>query len=66
MGTRFYNSETETWEPFIVGTLASGTAIVEHGDDPNYPRPEGYAFVRWYGSVEPLNAEEHDEWVETT
>ena len=35
-------------------------AVVEHGDDANYPRPDSITVVYWLGTVEPLNAIEDD------
>ena len=46
--------------------LAQILARVNHGADANVPRPEGYAAVQWYGSVEPVNALNMDEWIEET
>ena len=34
--------------------------VVPHGDDANYPRPEGVTVVYWLGTVEPVNAVEED------
>lgn len=34
--------------------------VVPHGDDPNYPRPEGVTVAYWLGTVEPVNAIEED------
>ena len=36
-----------------------------HEADPDVERPEGHVNVRWIGSVEPNNAEEYDEWINT-
>lgn len=38
---------------------ASSIVVAEHGDDPDYPRPEGRV-VYWLGSVEPNNALNED------
>lgn len=33
----------------------SGVGVAVHGLDPDFPRPEGYDVVIWFGFVEPLN-----------
>jgi hypothetical protein len=53
------------------GTAAEGNderitdslIVVRHGDDPNVPAPLAAARY-WIGSVEPLNAEDGDMWLE--
>lgn len=53
------------------GTAAEGNdaridgsmIVVRHGVNPNYPKPSGAARY-WIGSVEPLNAEDGDMWLE--
>lgn len=34
---------------------APGVVIVEHGSDPDYPRPTGAVVAYWHGSVQPNN-----------
>lgn len=45
-------------------SATSGDAIVviPHGDDPNYPRPDGVLVGYWLGTVEPMNAVNDDLW----
>lgn len=46
------------------GSSPAGESIivVEHGEDANYPRPEGVTVVYWLGTVEPANSVEEDLW----
>ncbi|MEX0668128.1 MAG: hypothetical protein WD061_00090 [Candidatus Saccharimonadales bacterium] len=44
--------------------IGATLARVNHGTDPSVPRPIGYAAVQWYGSVEPNNWVNGDEWIE--
>ena len=43
-------------------TSTMGVAV--HGSNANFARPVGYAVVQWEGDVEPLNAIDHDVWLE--
>jgi hypothetical protein len=44
---------------------AEGVVVVDHGANGSVARPSAAA-VRWRGSVEPLNAIDNDEWLETS
>lgn len=43
--------------------IAGNMVVVAHGDDPSFPAPPAAARY-WIGSVEPLNAEDGDMWLE--
>ena len=47
----------------ITVTTENAIGAVNHGTDPDVPRPPGYARVEWTGTVEPLNATEDDKWI---
>lgn len=42
-------------------TTVSGIAVVEHGDDPDVPRPLALV-VWWVGAATPSNAVDYDDW----
>ena len=44
-------------------SIVNGKYIVEHGTDPNFPRPVGAKQVEWRGLVTPHNATAYDEHV---
>lgn len=44
--------------------LAYGKGFVNHGDVAETERPEGFASVEWFGSVEPDNWIDGDTWVQ--
>lgn len=37
--------------------------IAVHGGDHNFPRPEGFATIKWIGWEEPFNAIDGDTWI---
>lgn len=49
------------WKP-VSGSNTIG-AIVNHGSNANYTRPDADFPVMWVGSVEPLNALDGDVWL---
>lgn len=40
--------------------------VEEHGADANVERPNTRNRVQWVGSVEPLNANNFDTWIDTS
>ena len=47
-------------------TKALSTTFVEHGATSGTARPTGWGRVVWFGTVEPTNADDLDEWIDTT
>lgn len=48
-----------------MGKLIQDKGFVNHGSTASTPRPDGYASIEWYGSVEPNNMANGDTWVQT-
>ena len=45
----------------LVGPVSPDAVVaVFHGDDPDYPRPEGPQVAFWFGTVIPNNTDEYD------
>lgn len=44
----------------------NGKGFVNHGSTAATARPSGFASVDWYGTVEPDNAVEGDQWIDPT
>jgi hypothetical protein len=42
---------------------ANGKGYVNHGEDAETPRPEGFASIEWHGALEPENAIDGDTWI---
>ena len=42
------------------------TKTVYHGSNANITRPSGFGHVQWVGSIEPINAENNDTWIDTS
>jgi hypothetical protein len=51
----------DTTSSTLNGTGQAGIVVVEHGDDPDVPRP-GAVAVRWVGVATPTNALDYDDW----
>lgn len=40
--------------------------FINHGANASTARPDYFASVEWYGSVEPVNAIDGDTWIDTS
>lgn len=59
-----YDFGNAVWIDLTPG--ANGFGVVNHGAVASTPRPIGYLYIQWVGSVEPTNAINGDTWINTT
>jgi hypothetical protein len=50
----------------LQSALTSTMGVVVHLANANTPRPSGHACVTWVGSVDPINKQTNDVWVDTS
>lgn len=50
----------------LTALKAATVGVVTHGAVAGTARPTGFAKVQWQGTVEPTNAIDGDEWIDTT
>lgn len=64
---RVYTAGSEVWgDPVYFAPHHSAMKVVQHGSDPNYQRPSNYLAVYWIGATPPSNAQNADQWYDTT
>lgn len=67
VGGRIQSSPRRDHPPKKLAQKHRGKGFVEHGSDPNYPRPDdGFPSYEWLGDVKPNNWTAVDTWVDTT